>query len=62
MLMGLFDGIDFWFQYKWQARGSGYVYGFLWSLIAPKPDPSTGELRAAFVKHWAAFISVINSN
>ena len=60
MLIGLFDGTDFWFRYKWQARGSGHVHSFLWSSIAPKPDPSTGELRAAFAEYWAAFISAIN--
>jgi len=62
MLIGLFNSTDFWSQYKWQVQSSGHIYDFLWSLIAPRPDLSTGKLRAAFAKHWAAFISAMNPN
>jgi ATP-dependent DNA helicase PIF1 len=60
VLMDLFDGIDFWFRYEWQMRGSGYIHGFLWSSKAPKPDTSTSELRKAFAEHWATLISALN--
>ena len=38
------------------------IYSFLWSLIALRLDPLAIELRAAFAKYWATFISVINPN
>jgi ATP-dependent DNA helicase PIF1 len=60
VLMDLFDGIDFWFRYAWQMRGSRHMHGFLWSSKAPKPDTSTSELGKAFAEHWATLISALN--
>ena len=60
MLIGLFNSTNFQSQYKQQVQGSGYIYSFLQSLIALKPDLLTSKLRAAFAKHQAAFISIIN--
>jgi len=60
VLMDLFDCDDFWFRFEWQLRGSGHIHGFLWSSSAPKPDPSSDELRATFAEYWAAFVSALN--
>ena len=60
--MDLFNGIDFWFWYKWQVQGSGYIYGFLWCLMALKLDMSTSELRKAFAKYWATLVFILNPN
>ena len=32
-------------------RSGGYIYSFLWSLIALILDPVTAKLRAAFAKY-----------
>jgi len=60
VLIGLFNGTDFWSRYEWQVRGSGHIHGFLWSLTALEPNPSASASRAAFAEYWATFISAIN--
>ena len=60
--MDLFNFNDFWFQFEWQLQGSGYIYGFLQSLLVLKPDLFSDELRVTFTNYWAAFVSMLNPN
>lgn len=63
VLQPFFRHTDYWYQYEWQARGSGHIHLLIWIKHeegAPALDCSTEEAREAISSYWAEKVSALN--
>jgi hypothetical protein len=61
VLLPYFKVHDYWYQYKWQARGIGHIHAIIWIDNAPKMGGiKKEEVRARFAAFWADYITAVN--
>jgi hypothetical protein len=62
-LKPLFDIVDYWWRYEWQAHGSSHGHGFAWFRNTPKVehlDLTKQEDIRKFIQYWDFVISTMN--
>jgi hypothetical protein len=52
---------DYWYQYEWQARGTGYIHAIIWIDDAlMMGGMKKEEVRARFAAFWSNYITAVN--